>query len=447
MKDFCLNFKLFICFGISLSTFSLSSQMSFDCKDLTQVFKIEHETYLIRDNIPKYANLLNKGHDLFDGHGELQFSWRLEDDLKNEEIWLKDLDYPHSKYGIYSNKKKDSEYIEEQLDEVTKKIQFEKRYPQGFKTFVQIDPLTTLILPDSIRLLKELDSLGHVLKTYTKDTKDKTHAITNYKCLNYDHKGNWTEREKTVSTGNRTFKLITKRTLYYKGEYEVNEYRKIVIDSFQLDDKYIKDPEELKPTKKTEINKKERNEYLLAKRLYQSAGQLFHNKYFNTNHFVYIATSEAEEKETFKTRLFHRVKAKVIDLKTNKFYTGTTSSERWFDHSKKFMEMEKLHEPPAPTDRTQMINGYECQEYIKTNEDGKLERFYMTELLPFINYCDFTFTLPGLIMKSERHIKNFGKTSIVIKIEKATYPFLYFEFMNEAKKIFGLDFSYLISKK
>ena len=435
LKKTCLYFILFI-----IPIFSLSQTMAhLETKRLTDILSIETQKFIINSD----TSITQEQVEYYDGRGNLVYFFEYDNDTGQTKHVMMQNDLPFKFYYEYNDGKRDSYFSEKQLNDSTYIMEYFLQ-DTVVSTIIFLDSSTVLILPDST--IKEIKyDNQHNFKEIKYTKKDgEIDVIFKYEILESDKKGNWTKRFETIISNRSSHTFLSERKIKYFDDYEITSYFEIEIDTFKLDGRLIKNPEILKPNLNDKlIDSDLEEEFINQKFIYESVQRLFHVKYLSDKYFLNFSTNKLGIDEVLKLRLLYYFTTVVYDIKNERHFKGRTKSKRWFDKTESYKRLEQMESPPLPTENWIQINGYSCREYVKTNTIGKADKFFVTEKLPFINYCDFTFNLPGFVMKSERYIPKFGETSIVVDVVKCKYPFHFLENLKELNEKYGTEIMYL----
>ena len=414
----------------------------YEHKNISKILSIASESYFI-DPISQDSSILSKQVEYYDGEGNLEFLYLNEIQDNDIRYWMKQFDKPHQTFNIYADGVKDSHFSIKSINDSTCMFElFQDDLNRSITVFIDSTMIRTL--SDSTISVCKFDNNNNFTEVKNIDKNGKTSFILNLEILTSDKNNNWTSRIIKNTSNGEASTFFQKRNIKYADEYEISKYFELKIDSLLIGDQLIIDPEVLNPNNDgSKFNTADEDAKLKHEHVYESVLNLFHKKYFNKNYFLKFSASEKEETEILKDRLFKYLKTYVMDIKNKRYYRGRTNSKRWFDKTASFNRLEQMESQPSPTDNWIHINGYDCREYIKLNSKGKKEIFFVTEDLPFINYCDFTFTLPGFVMKSTRQLQDFGDITIVTSIKQSNYPFHFLAFLNELNDKYGVEIKYL----
>lgn len=425
---------------ISSSTFcaiNVEAQFDFDInfKDKKEVLRVDFKNYWLDETNIESKHLQEEGYELYDGSGKVEFRSIKSDQYhqNRNEVWLRNYSEHGEYFDIYDNRDKLYFYRETAVNDSTISIEQKHRYSNDkvqLETYLKRGESYIITFPDSIFIKLYKDDNGNVTKQVLRD-KDGKEKISHTEYLKFDPKGNWTSCIKSSTYEDRTFRILLERTIYYKSDYSINKYLKLEVDSLFLNNNYISSPEDLKSSHNKFHSK--------------AISRLFRKRYFNSDYFFYFNIDSVDEKQSLDTRLFNEIKTYIQDIKNNRYFSGLTNDDRWFDKTNTYKQLESMTEAPKPSGKVKTINGLLCKEYLGTNESGQKEKYYVTDKYPFINYFDFTFTLPGLIIKSEKYFKPFGKHELTIKISETKYPFHYLEFLEALEEI-DVEVNYLKAK-
>lgn len=432
--------KSFLHFIIILFPITSFSQVRLDIetKNLSNILSMEYQTFYINtDTFISSENVL-----YYDGKGNLVFHYEYDYHSDETKHWIKKSDVSHNHFDIYTKGEKDSFFSKKQLNDSTFQTEIfnQESYIQ---TSIFLNSNTILNLPDSTIVEMKFDSLHNLANAKLTKKNGEIGSIYEYETLDFDKKGNWTKRIETFVSNKDTYKFLKKRKIKYADEYEISTYFELTIDTALLDGQLILDPEILNPSPDGKAIDFDDEEAMKRSDIYNAYQRLFHQKYFNKDYFMVFSTNKKGYTEVLNERLLYYYPAYVFDVANKRNFKGRTKSNRWFDKTEIFNRLEQTESPPSPTENRIQINGYNCREYSKTNLLGKTDKYFVTEELPFINYCDFTFTLPGFVIKSERYIPILGETKLVVDIKKCGYPFHFLEFLKELNEKFGTKIIYL----
>lgn len=412
---------------------------SCEYKNKAEILSVETEIYSI-DSTSQDSFVMFDQLEYYDGAGNLVF-------LKIEETydvryWLKQLNASDQIYNIYTDGAKESHFSIESNDSAYQFEFFDNDSDQKLDIFIDTEKIQTR--SDSVIIEGQFNDRGYFSQIKHKDTSGNAFFVMNLETLTYDEKGNWTSRIIKNNSRGKTYTYLKKRKINYADEYKITKYLELEIDSLIMDQQLIVDPELLNPDSIERFaNSRDEEAIREQKFIYESALRLFYKKYFNDDYFFNFSFSENETKQVLNERLLKHLKTFVFDIKNKRFYRGRTNSKRWFDKTGSFNRMQEMESPPTITDKRLQINGYNCSEYVRLKPTGEKEIYYVTEELPFINYADFTFKLPGFILKSTRHLREMGAVTIVTNIKETNYPFHFLAFLTELNVVFGIEIKYL----
>lgn len=438
--------KLYLYLPLLLFPLSLFSQKMthLETKDLSTILAIEHQMFFINTD----TTLSEERVEYFDGAGNLVYLFEQDFDMDRTKHWLKNENLPFASYNIFTDRKKDAYFSEKSLNDST--YQLEHYIEDSLHVFTQIylDDQTILMLPDSTKVEIEFDTQHNfVEQKYLK--KDGTLQVRfEYETLSVDKKGNWTKRLENIISDRSNYTILHQRTIKYSEEYEIVNYFELIIETAILEGQVITDPEVLNPNPNKSVHYEDKDEaFFDRKKVYQSFRKLMFQKYFNREYFFQFASDKKGTTKVLEDRLPYYQTTFAFDLKNKKYYSGRTKTKRWFDKTRSFNRLESTESSPTPTEKLIQINGYQCREYTKPNQIGSVDRFYVTEEFPFINYGDFTFRLPGFVMKTERYLPILGTVEIIVDIEKCKYPFHFLEFVKGLNEEYGTEVGYLRKKQ
>jgi hypothetical protein len=411
----------------------------YEPKKSTGILSISTESYFI-DPVSKDTSKTDERIAYYDGKGNLAFLYSEDHQSENTQHWIKQ---PDQTYNVYYDGVQVSVFSIQSIDKSHRRIELTQ---QDTKHPIDIEANSSKIRvqADTTIIESRFDAQGDVTAIVLMDLSGNINTSLNLDILTRDQHANWTSRLiKRLSEGEE-ITFFQKREIRYADEYTIAELLEIKMDSLEINDELITDPEVLNPDNEdNKLSATDEEGRISQKFAYKAVRKLFYKKYFNDDYFFNFSVNDEEVAETLDERLFKYLRTFVFDRKNKQIYMGRTNSKRWFDKTASFRRMEQMESPPTPTDNWENINGYHCREFVKLNSEGKEETFFVTEDLPFINYIDFTFTLPGFILKSTRYYQDIGKATIVISINQADYPFHFLEFLGELNETFGVEIKYL----
>ncbi len=415
-----------------------------ETKHLSSILAVENQSFFIKSD----TTLSEERVEYYDGQGNIVYLFEYDHDSKQTKHWMKQDQVPYNLYHVYTNGKRDSSFIEKQLNDSTYVLEYYVNDSLFRSTNILLDTQTILILPDSTIVEMKYDNQHSFSEIRYLNKNNEPKTTIEYEVLARDKKGNWIKRLEKIISDNRNYTFLHQRKIKYADDYEVLNYFELSIDTLILDGRQIADPEILNPNPNGKLAYQEQDEAFNHKiDVYRSIQNLFHQKYFNNYYFLNFSTNKKGATKVLEDRLLYYYPTVVFDVKSKKYFSGRTQSKRWFDKTASFNRLEQLEPAPVPTDRWVQINGYNCREYIKSNSIGKTDRFFVTEQLPFINYCDFTFVLPGFVIKSERYLPVLGEVELVMNLKKCRYPFHFLEFVKELNEKFGTAIRYVRKKE
>ncbi len=414
-----------------------------ETKNLSAILAIENQRFTIDSD----TTITEERVEYYDGKGNVVYLFEYDHDLERAKHWMKQDDAPFKSYDIYTDGKRDAHFSEKKLNDSTYRFEYFAHDSLYVSTNIFLDSQTVLIIPDSTIVEMEFDSLRNFTEIKNIGKDGKIEATYKFEVLAIDEKGNWTERLERNISEKQEYTILHQRRIKYSDEYKISNYFELNIDTVTLDGRLITDPEALNPNTSSKLADEIYDEDSLdEKSIYESFQSLFYQKYFNSNYFLRFSTNREGAAKVLEDRLLFYYTTHVFDVRNEKHFIGRTQSNRWFDKTASFNRLEQLESPPVPTEKWVQVNGYNCREYLALGPNGGTNRFFVTEELPFINYCDFTFTLPGFVMKSERYIPGVGEVKLVVDLKECSYPFHFLEFLDGLNEAYGTEIMYLQRK-
>ena len=411
----------------------------FEPKNSTEILSVSTESYII-DSASKDTSKTDERIAYYDGKGNLAFLYSEDHQSENTQHWIKQ---PDQTYNVYYDGVQVSGFSIQSIDKSHRRIELPQQDARHIID-IQANSNKIRVLADTTIIESRFNAQGDVTAIVLMDLSGNISTSLNLEILTKDQHANWTSRRIKRVLNGEEITFFQKREIRYADEYAIAELSEISMDSLIINDQLITDPEVLNPDNEdNKLGATDEEGRISQKFAYKAVKKLFYKKYFNDDYFFNFSVNDEEVAETLDERLFKYLRTFIFDRKNKRTYMGRTNSKRWFDKTTSFKRMEQMESPPTPTDNWVNINGYHCREFVKLNSEGKEESFFVTEDLPFTNYADFTFTLPGFILKSTKYYQDIGKTTIVVSINQADYPFHFLEFLGELNETFGVDIKYL----
>lgn len=415
----------------------------FENKLMPDILSISTETYVIR-SAGSDTTLIHQQTKHYGSEGHLDFSV-IENPQREEEkfYYIRQLDQPEEVFRLYLEKEKEADISIKTIDDSTYVFEFtQEGFSQKLELHTSADRVWTR--EDSLLIEYKFDDSGNLTQFVHQVEGGDVGFQSDLEILTTDEHGNWTSRVSSNTAYGQSQSFLQKRQIQYRDQYEVADYFELKIDSLFIDGQLILDPAGLEPEPLVEdADEDEIRRFFHQKSKFDLAEASEFRRYFNEDYFFEFSVNEADDLAQMEERLYAYLKTHAADLRNNRHFEGRTRSLRWFDQTDSYLRLELMEPEASPTDTWELINGYKCRLYTRINARGIEEFYYVTEELPFINYFDFTCSLPGLVMKCTRNIVGYGEISVVTKIEKTNYPFRFLEFVKELNEKFGTEIQYL----